>query len=107
MCANFGFGALDRLQQHVPLPSERQLDDASSREMVERERHLLVGDRDVVHFEPAALDVAARLAVRRYEAGLDKGREHAEAGFELRARALDRGQRLGESSFLEGAARGL
>ncbi len=57
--------------------------------------------------QAAALDLAARFAVRADQAGPDEGGEHADARLELGARDLDRRQRLRERAFLEGAARGL
>src|SRR5690242_14463258 len=55
--------ALHRLQQHVTLASERQLDDAFGRQMLRRQRHFLVAHGFVVHLEPAALDLPSRVAI--------------------------------------------
>ena len=52
-----------RLQQHVPLLAERQLDDALRRELRRRERHLLIGHSYIVDLEAAALDLTARFAI--------------------------------------------
>src|SRR5262249_35778660 len=57
--------------------------------------------------QSAALDLTSRLARRRDEPGLNEGAEHADLLVELAALDLDRWQRLGQSAFLEGCARGL
>src|SRR6266436_9067691 len=64
--------ALDRLEQHVSLFAQRELDHALRRELRRREHHLLVGDGVIVHPQPAVLDLAARLAVRSDETRFDE-----------------------------------
>src|SRR5262249_59010225 len=46
------------------------------------------------------------VSLRRHQADVNGGVEHAETGCERRVRDFDRRQRLGERAFLEGAARG-
>src|SRR5262249_53561856 len=66
-----------RLQQHMLLLAERQLDHAFRAPLLHRQHQLVVGDSGVVDLEAARLDLAARLAVRRDQAGSVKCRQHA------------------------------
>src|SRR5580658_2962592 len=94
--------ALNRLEQHVPLAAERELDHALDRQIARRERHLFVGHGRVVDAQAARLDLPPRLAVRSDEAGFFRKRgEHADALVELGPGDLDRGQACGERSLLE------
>src|SRR3954470_9569348 len=70
---------LCRLEQHVTLPAERQLDDAFRREVLQVQDRLLVGDGGIVEAKAAALDLTPRLAVRRNQAHLDERRKYADA----------------------------
>ena len=99
-------GSLHRLQQHVALFSERQLDHAFRRQLRLRQRHFLVGHGNVVDPDAAALDLTAGVAVGGDEAGLHEGGEHAQSARQLGLRNLDGRQRLRQRAFLEGAARG-
>ena len=96
-----------RLQQHVPFPAERKLDDALAREVSGREHHLLVGDRLVV--SPAA---RRPLMCRRASPFDDDEPTSTKAAStprpaSSRARDLDRRQGFGERPLLERAPRGL
>src|SRR5262249_58356506 len=82
------------LQQDVALLAKRKLDDACWREMRPGERHLVVGDRGVVHAQSAALDLAARFAVRGDETGPDECGQDAEPRLELGPGNFDRRQGL-------------
>src|ERR1700691_1445519 len=48
-----------------------------------RSASLSINFSSVIAAQTAPLDLAARLAVRRHQAGLDEQRQHAGAGFEL------------------------
>src|SRR5262249_32875547 len=98
--------ASNRPQQDVPLPAERELDDALRREVTRAEHHFLVDDRNVVDLETAALDLPAGLTLRCDQADVNRGVEHAENGLKLAARNFDGRQRLGKRALLEGAPRG-
>jgi len=52
-----------RLQQHVLLLAERELDDAFRRQILCAQRHLVVGDGGIVDFEAAGLDLTAGITV--------------------------------------------
>src|ERR1700730_7295618 len=99
------------LEQHVALLAQRQLDHAFRPEVPRRQHHLLVGDGDVVDFEPAGLDLAARLTVRRNETRIYSCSKQAESR-RLKEDAVKVNshrygwQRFGQYSFLEGLARG-
>ena len=67
---------------------------------------LVVGDARIVDQDRVVGDGAAHFAVRSGEAGFDECGEHADAGFELGARHLDRRQARAEAAFLERRARG-
>src|SRR6267154_62390 len=81
---------LCRLEKDVALLAERKLDHAFRREIAMPENHLLVGNGGIVDAETAALDLAARLAIRRDEAGFDEQRQHAGAGVEFGTRDFNR-----------------
>src|SRR5665811_1000814 len=57
---------LHRLQQDVLLPAERKFNHAFRREVLRRQRHLLVGNRCVIDLEAAGLDLPARFAAVSY-----------------------------------------
>src|SRR5262249_70559 len=98
---------LDRLEQNVPLSSERKLYHAFGREVPQAEHHLVVGHGLVVDPQSARLDLTGRLAVGGAGAALPRKRvEHADALLQLGARHLDGRQAGGERAFLEGLARG-
>ena len=71
------------------------------------QRHLLVGDGNVVDAQAAALDLAPRLAVGGNEARLDEGGEHADAGIKFAARNFHCRQVFGDRAFLKRLPRGL
>jgi hypothetical protein len=77
---------LCRLEQDVALSSNGKLDDTFGREIPKRQDHLLVGSRDVIDAQSAALDLAPCFAVGRDEACLDERRQNAEAGLEFGTR---------------------
>src|SRR5256885_1628842 len=86
---------LCRLEQDVLLLTHRELDDAFGREIARVEDHLLVTHGSIIDTKSAALDLAARLAVRCDEAGLDEHRQDADAGLKFAARNFHR-RRLGD-----------
>lgn len=94
---------LCRLEQDVPLLPERELDDAF-RQQRGGQHHLLVGHRNIVDAQAAALDLPPRFAVRRDETGIDEGREDTDACFKFSLRNIDGRQAVGERAFLEGLA---
>ena len=68
------------------LPSDSLITPSGVRS-VGLQHHLLVGDRDVVDAQAAALDLAPRLAIRGDKAGLDEGSASTpSSGFEFAAR---------------------
>src|SRR6185437_12916227 len=84
---------LCRLEQHVTLLAKGKLDHVFRGEVGTRQRHLLVGDGNIVHAQAAALDLAPRLAVGGDQAGLDESREYADASFKFAARTPPPGGR--------------
>ena len=91
----------------MALFAERQFDHALRREVLEREHYLVVADDCVVDAQPAALDLAPRLAVGRDKAGPDEQRQHADAGFEFAARNFHARQVFGDGAFLKRFPRSL
>src|SRR5262245_22711463 len=87
---------LDRLEQHMPLLAQRELDHALRCELRWSERHLLVGDGVVVHPQSAVLDLATCFAVRSNQTCFDKCGENTEPGFELGPGDIHRWQGLRE-----------
>src|SRR5262249_759376 len=97
----------DRPYERVLLTADRQLEDATTRQIAVAHDRLDVVDHLVVDAKAAAFDVAARLARRRGEASsVREGRDRT-AGRELVARDLKGRQPLSEGAFFEGATGGL
>src|SRR6266403_5319884 len=92
---------LSRLEQDVALFAEGELDHALRRKLLEREHHLLIADDRVVDTQPAALDLAPRLAIGRDKAGPDEQRQHADARFEFAARNFHAWQVFADGAFLK------
>src|SRR3981081_3260893 len=92
---------LCRPEQDVALLAERQFDHALWREIAGPQDHLLVCNSDIVDAQPAALDLSARLAVRRDKSGPDEQRRHADAGFEFSAGNFYGGKIFGDRAFLK------
>ena len=88
------------------LPSDSFI-DAFGREIGEPSPSAVVGDRLVVEADGAALDVAARFAVRCRKPGGHEQRQDADAGFESCLVDFHGRQGIGGRAFLECLARGL
>ena len=84
----------------MALAAERKLDDAVN-QVRRRKLAIDVAQGAVVDAQPAALDLAPRLAVGFDEPRLHKGRQHAEPGGEFGASDLDGWQALAGRALLK------
>src|SRR5437763_3327448 len=97
---------LCRLEQDVALFAKRQFYHAFRGELGGLQDHLLIRNCDVVDAQPAALDLAARLAIRGDKSGPDERRQHADAGVEFPTRNLDAWQVFRDRAFFKCLPRG-
>ena len=97
----------DRLQQHVLLLAERQLDAAVGGDVGRGEQRLLVDHRLVVDAQAAALNLPARLAVGLDQPRLHERRQHADAACKFRCASSTVGRPSAEAPCSNVCARGL
>src|ERR1700730_5094894 len=74
---------LCRLEEDVTFRAGPLFYRALRGEIGGRQRHLLVGDRGIVDANAAALDLAARFAVRCDQTCLYENRQHADSGLKF------------------------